>query len=134
MKQPDARTMDTHHKINSEKSPVGTVTARRKCFGETCKRKRNVMRSVTQFEGDSQLCIICAKREKQIDEVGYFVDWNGEVRSIFSPGDGYRCETDNHCVDVIAEDGEIIYEADYHPSIESIKACGVDVVMAKREK
>lgn len=64
MKQPDARTMDLHHKINTEKPPIVSSTAQRKCFGENCARKKRVMHSVRQFEGDSKLCIICAKRAK----------------------------------------------------------------------
>lgn len=72
--------------------------------------------------------------ETQSDVLGYFVNWNGEVRLIASPGDGYRCEVTSAGVEVIAEDDEIIFEADYHPSIESIKSCCVDVIMAKREK
>lgn len=69
-------------------------------------------------------------------QVGYFVDWNGDTRSVANPGPGLYC---GHVVtrgegakawqsvDVLKSEGEVIFEAVYYPTTDAIAALGVPV-------
>lgn len=66
---------------------------------------------------------------------GFFVDWDGITRSLEAPGDGYACQVEarnGHLgVMVLGSQGLVCYEADYHPSLDSLRAAGVTVQLAK---
>ena len=55
---------------------------------------------------------------------GFFVDWNGTVRSVESPGDGYSCSVFLRngllVVDVTDSSEDVIFEADFHATKEAI--------------
>ena len=64
---------------------------------------------------------------------GYLVDWDGYVRPFNNPcpQHGYRCErVGEKFVDVINKAGEVIYQADYHASLDDLKAIGVTIKFA----
>lgn len=69
-------------------------------------------------------------------QTGYFVDWNGDTRSIANLGGGYSCTplVEKVCegkpyqaVDILDAGGFVIFEAVYYPTLDDIKALGVTV-------
>lgn len=62
---------------------------------------------------------------------GFFVDWSGKTRSIGSNADGVvsriALRSERQMVEVVDSEGFVTYEADYHPDLDSIKACGATV-------
>jgi hypothetical protein len=70
---------------------------------------------------------------------GYFVDWNGEIRTLQTEGMGYTIalteKQDYTSLEVSDEQGETIYEGVYWSSLEELKAeltnSGADIVFAK---
>lgn len=65
--------------------------------------------------------------------LGFFVDWNGLTRPV-APFDGGVAQIglrgDRRMVEVVDGEGFVIYEADLHASLDSIRACGASVVLA----
>ena len=62
---------------------------------------------------------------------GFFIDWDGYVRSVNSPGNGYTCNlvenADFTSVDVLDSCGEVIYEAVYYRTLDSLNAAMVNI-------
>lgn len=62
---------------------------------------------------------------------GYFVDWNGKVREIHNPGERFSYDlminVEAGHVNVIESDGGEIFQADYHPTLDSLRARGINV-------
>jgi hypothetical protein len=60
---------------------------------------------------------------------GYFVDWNGRVHDLqaLGPSFGHDVVVDTYhmIVSVIDHEGGEIFRGDYHPDVESLRACGV---------
>lgn len=73
--------------------------------------------------------------------LGFFVDWNGKARPINKPGPGMSCGplipsvsdgVPYHAVDVLNSDGEVIHQAVYYPTLQSIRDLGLDIEMASK--
>lgn len=66
--------------------------------------------------------------------IGYFVDWNGNIRRVEAPGEGYRCQVvlKTGClgVAVIDSEGAVCYEAAYYPTLDALQAAGVPLNLA----
>lgn len=67
---------------------------------------------------------------------GYFVDWNGDVRSIERLGGGYTCgplvakgqgEDAFQSIEIYGSDGLVIFEATYYPTLDAVEAIGISV-------
>jgi hypothetical protein len=62
-----------------------------------------------------------------MSHTGYFIDWNGQVRSTDDPGHGYCCEVDKiaRSVTVISKRGATVHEAKLYRSLAAIAQSGV---------
>ncbi|MEY4575582.1 MAG: hypothetical protein RL701_285 [Pseudomonadota bacterium] len=58
---------------------------------------------------------------------GYFIDWNGQVRSTDDPGHGYCCEVDKiaRSVTVISKRGSTVHETQLYRSLDAIARAGI---------
>lgn len=58
---------------------------------------------------------------------GYFIDWNGKVRSVADPGGGYVCDVDRiaRYVAVRSKAGALMHEATLYKSLEAIEKAGI---------
>lgn len=58
---------------------------------------------------------------------GFFVDWDGNVRSTLDPGDGYHCEADPvyRYVAVTTAGGVLVHEGTLYPSLADIERAGI---------
>ena len=58
---------------------------------------------------------------------GYFVDWNGKLRSTADPGDDYVCEVDriSRYVAVKSAKGILLHEATLYRTLEDIARAGI---------
>jgi hypothetical protein len=58
---------------------------------------------------------------------GFFVDWNGDLRSTGDPGGGYRCEVDlpARYVAIYAKTGSLIHEATLYKSQADLDKAGI---------
>lgn len=58
---------------------------------------------------------------------GFFVDWDGNVRSTEDPGGGYLCETDMvaRYVAVTTKTGTLVHEATFYKSLADIEKAGI---------
>lgn len=58
---------------------------------------------------------------------GYFIDWDGNVRSVADPGGGYRCEVDAAAryVGVATPVGTLVHEATLYRSLEDVARAGI---------
>jgi len=62
-----------------------------------------------------------------MSHTGYFIDWNGQVRSTDDPGHGYCCEVDSieRRVTVISKRGATMHEAELYRSLAAVEQAGV---------
>jgi hypothetical protein len=58
---------------------------------------------------------------------GYFVDWDGNVRSVDDPGGGYLCEADlpARYVAITTKTGTLVHEATFYKSLADIEKAGI---------
>jgi len=58
---------------------------------------------------------------------GFFVDWDGNIRSISDPGGGYLCETDTvaRYVAINTKSGALVHEATFYKSLADIEKAGI---------
>ena len=58
---------------------------------------------------------------------GFFVDWDGNVRSTADPGGGYLCETDPAAryVAVTTRGGTLVHEGTFYRSVADIAKAGI---------
>ncbi|MDI4656269.1 hypothetical protein [Xanthobacter autotrophicus] len=58
---------------------------------------------------------------------GFFIDWDGNARSVSDPGGGYVCETDMVAkyVAVNTKTGALVHEGTYYKTIEAIAKAGI---------
>jgi hypothetical protein len=63
-------------------------------------------------------------------ETGFFVDWDGNARSIFDPGGGYLCEVDTvaRYVAITTKNGTLVHEAGYYKTLSDIEKAGINAV------
>lgn len=61
------------------------------------------------------------------DVEGYFIDWNGQLRSTSDPGEDFVCEVDNvaRYVAVKTGKGNLIHEATLYRTLEDITKAGI---------
>lgn len=58
---------------------------------------------------------------------GYFVDWNGNVRTTTDPGGGYVCDVDTRAryVGVNTKSGILMHEATFYKHLAAIERAGI---------
>lgn len=61
------------------------------------------------------------------DAQGYFVDWNGKLRSTADPGENYVCDVDRvaRYVAVMTPTGTLVHEATLYRTLEDIAKAGI---------
>ncbi|HEY3301037.1 MAG TPA: hypothetical protein VGJ90_09715 [Methylophilaceae bacterium] len=61
------------------------------------------------------------------EKTGYFIDWDGQVRSTEQLAKGQQCEIDRVAKYVAIKDkyGSMLHEATFYASLESVRAAGV---------
>lgn len=62
-----------------------------------------------------------------MSDAGFFIDWNGKVRSTDDPGGGYRCEVDRvvRYVGIRTAKGALIHEATLYRTLADIEKAGI---------
>lgn len=62
---------------------------------------------------------------------GFFIDWDGNIRSVADPGGGYRCEVDTvaRYVGVTTAGGTLVHEATYYRSLADIEKAGIRAML-----
>jgi hypothetical protein len=67
---------------------------------------------------------------------GYFVDWNGDLRSTDDPGGGYFCELDRPAryVAVMSKSGALIHEATLYKAIADLEKAGINAQLVPGSK
>ena len=62
---------------------------------------------------------------------GYFIDWDGNMRSTDDPGGGYACEVDMvaRYVAVMGKGGALVHEATYYKTIEDVSKAGIKATL-----
>lgn len=58
---------------------------------------------------------------------GYFVDWDGNIRSTDAPGRDYRCEVDPvaRYVAVLGKYGTVTHESSFYRTLEEVAKAGI---------
>ncbi|MDI9846704.1 hypothetical protein QM467_01370 [Rhodoblastus sp. 17X3] len=58
---------------------------------------------------------------------GFFVDWNGDLRSTEEPGGGYHCDVDlpARYVAVLSKNGALIHEATLYKTEADLEKAGI---------
>lgn len=58
---------------------------------------------------------------------GYFVDWNGNIRTTSDPGGGYECEVDlpARYVGIKTPKGALMHEATFYKDMAAIAKAGI---------
>ncbi|TLG71136.1 hypothetical protein [Methylocystis sp. B8] len=58
---------------------------------------------------------------------GYFVDWDGNLRSTDDPGGGYLCEVDKvaRYVAIMTKSGALVHEATYYKAQDDVAKAGI---------
>ncbi len=58
---------------------------------------------------------------------GFFVDWDGNIRSTNDPGGGYLCETDMvaRYVAVTTKTGTLVHEGTFYKSLGDVEKAGI---------
>lgn len=68
------------------------------------------------------------------DAPGFFMDWDGNIRSTGDPGGGYSCEVDRPAryVGVRAKNGALMHEATFYKDLAAIEKAGLLAGFATR--
>ncbi|CAN5207815.1 hypothetical protein BH10PSE16_BH10PSE16_22210 [soil metagenome] len=58
---------------------------------------------------------------------GYFMDWDGNIRSTDDPGGGYLCDVDRDAryVGVTTKSGALVHEATFYKNLTAIEKAGL---------
>jgi hypothetical protein len=58
---------------------------------------------------------------------GFFMDWDGNIRTTSDPGGGYLCETDAvaRYVAVTTRNGAVVHEATFYKTLADIEKAGI---------
>lgn len=58
---------------------------------------------------------------------GYFIDWNGNLRSTVDPGEDYVCDVDRAAryVAIMTPTGTLVHEATLYRTLEDIARSGI---------
>ncbi len=67
---------------------------------------------------------------------GYFVDWNGDLRSTDDPGGGYLCEVDRPAryVAIMSKTGALVHEATHYRTIADLEKAGIKAELVPGSK
>jgi hypothetical protein len=62
-----------------------------------------------------------------MSDTGFFIDWDGNVRSIAEPGGGYVCEVDpaSRYVAIMTKSGTLVHEGTLYKSLAAIEKAGI---------
>jgi hypothetical protein len=62
---------------------------------------------------------------------GYFLDWDGHLRDVDDPGNGYRCEVDTGAryVGVFSASGALDHEATLYKTMEAVAKAGIHATL-----
>jgi hypothetical protein len=62
---------------------------------------------------------------------GYFIDWDGNLRSVADPGGGYRCEVDTvaRYVAIATAGGALVHEATFYRSLQDVARAGIKAAL-----
>ena len=62
---------------------------------------------------------------------GFFVDWDGQVRSTTDCGGGYHCEVDtaSRYVAVMGRGGALVHEATFYKDLAAIEKAGIKAAL-----
>ncbi|MFA7588499.1 MAG: hypothetical protein WCY11_20320 [Novosphingobium sp.] len=62
---------------------------------------------------------------------GFFVDWNGALRSTADPGEDFVCEVDypSRYVAVMSPKGVLVHEATFFRTLEDIAKAGIKATL-----
>ena len=65
------------------------------------------------------------------DSDGYFIDWNGNLRSTTDPGENYVCDVDrvSRYVAVTTPTGTLVHEATLYRTLEDIVKSGIKATL-----
>jgi hypothetical protein len=68
------------------------------------------------------------------ETTGYFIDWDGQVRSTEQLAKGQHCEIDRVAKYVAIKDkyGSMVHEATFYSSLEEVKAAGITVPLVSQ--
>ena len=62
---------------------------------------------------------------------GYFIDWDGNLRSTEDPGGGYACEVDivARYVAIMGKGGALVHEATYYKTVDDVSKAGIKATL-----
>ncbi len=62
---------------------------------------------------------------------GYFIDWNGALRSTQDPGEDFRCDVDPGAryVAVLSPKGILVHEATLYRTLEDVAKGGITAAL-----
>ncbi|MGY6215962.1 hypothetical protein ACW73L_12450 [Methylolobus aquaticus] len=61
---------------------------------------------------------------------GFFVDWDGNLRSVEDPGDGYVCDVDNVTRYVAVMKGSVLaHEATLYRTLTDVEKAGIKATL-----
>jgi len=62
---------------------------------------------------------------------GYFVDWDGNVRTTTDPGGGYLCDVDAvaRYVGITTSTGTLVHEATFYRDLAAIERAGIKAAL-----
>lgn len=65
------------------------------------------------------------------DTEGFFVDWDGNARSVADPGGGYVCDVDAiaRYVAIMTKSGAVVHEATLFKSLADIEKAGIKATL-----
>lgn len=65
------------------------------------------------------------------EPTGFFVDWDGNLRSTTDPGGGYLCETDTvaRYVAITTKTGTLVHEATYFKTMDAVEKAGIKAAL-----
>lgn len=65
------------------------------------------------------------------DTEGFFVDWDGNARSVADPGGGYVCDVDGvaRYVAIMTKSGAVVHEATLFKSLADIEKAGIKATL-----
>lgn len=63
--------------------------------------------------------------------VGYFVDWDGNIRRTDDPGGGYLCDVDRvaRYVGITTRTGTLVHEATFYKDLDAVERAGITAAL-----
>lgn len=65
------------------------------------------------------------------DLAGYFIDWDGNIRSTAAPGGDYHCECDiaARYVAVVTHSGTLVHEGTLYKTLSDVQKAGISATL-----